>query len=585
MAQQITDPDALAILQSTQTAPAPSTSSGITDPDAMAILQSTQTVDNRAPAVAAPSAAPAPSTMDQLSRAFTMAGRNVAHGVMSIPGLINDPIVNTLNYAEGKLGVDPKYRFGTAAQATDAVLNAAGVPDYQPQNGTDRVAGRIEQALGGVMGGNALGGVFGGTANTGSQIIGNALRSNLGQQATAVTAGATAGGLAHEAGASPRTELALSLLGAASPTAYELGAQATAGAAARLFGSVSPETAQLARTAQQYGIPLKASQLSDSRIAKTLDSTSQQVPFSGGKDFADVQQQAFNRAVGNTIGLDSPKITPELFNQAVGRIGSEFDRLTANNSIPLSPQLMDKLRGISQDAGAYYGPESQSMVNQTVQRLVDQSQNGVIPGRVYQSVDSKLGQAVRSGGERSAVLGNLQDTLRDAMEANLNPADAQAWQVARQQWRDMRTIEPLVGKSVNGDISAAGLMGRVTANQAGKTSMARGTRGDLGDLARIGQQFIKDQIPDSGTARRLGTLEALKGTGALLVGAGAAYDPLKAILGAGALVGSSRSAQGLLQNPRVLNSMLGNSAGSPNLMQSVGASLNPTTQALLQQQR
>jgi hypothetical protein len=50
MPQQITDPDALAILQSTQAAPAPAASSGITDPDAMEVLQSAQDTPHWTPA-------------------------------------------------------------------------------------------------------------------------------------------------------------------------------------------------------------------------------------------------------------------------------------------------------------------------------------------------------------------------------------------------------------------------------------------------------------------------------------------------------------------------------------------------------
>src|SRR5690242_17599791 len=43
---------------------------------------------------------PEPSVGQQIGRAFTMAGRNVVQGLATIPGVINDPIVNTLNYAE-----------------------------------------------------------------------------------------------------------------------------------------------------------------------------------------------------------------------------------------------------------------------------------------------------------------------------------------------------------------------------------------------------------------------------------------------------------------------------------------------------
>ena len=54
-------------------------------------------------------------------------------------------------------------------------------------------------------------------------------------------------------------------------------------------------------------------------------------------------------------------------------------------------------------------------------------------------------------------------------------------------------------------------MGRVTSNNAGKTRMARGVGGDLGELARIGQRFLKEPA-SSGTAER-GLVYGLAGGG------------------------------------------------------------------------
>jgi hypothetical protein len=566
---------------------------GATQEQVMAYVQSQHQPQQAAPDVPSAEGSPAQAALpdpvkqmgawDQLKRSTAMAGRNVAQGAMSIPGLINDPIVGLLNKGEEKLGIDPKYRFGTAAQATDYALNKVGVPDYQPQNSTERVIGRVEQGMGGLLGGNALGGVLGGTTSQTAKTVGNALQSNLGQQAGATAASTGLGGVAHEAGVSPKAEAAISLLGGMAPTAAELTAAGVAKTGARMLGTTDADALKLAAVAQREGIPLKASQLTDSKTAKLLDSASAQVPFSGGKDFAKSQHEAFNAAVGRTIGADAPKLTPEVFSKAVQKISNEFDRLTANNSIPVSPQLEQNLKTVADDAAAYYGPEARSMVEQTIQRLKDQSQNGVIPGRVFQSVDSKLGLAARSGGERSHVLGDLQEVLRDAMEQNIKPEDAAAWAQARKQWRDMRTIEPLVAKSETGDISPGLLMGRVTSNGAGKTAMARGNRGDLGDLARIGQRFMKDKVPDSGTARRVAAFEALKAPAALAVGAGSVYDPMLSALGFGGTVLTSRAIQKALRNPRLLAEMLGQGNGMPALKQAVGSSLNPTTQGLLQQ--
>jgi hypothetical protein len=66
----------------------------------------------------------------------------------------------------------------------------------------------------------------------------------------------------------------------------------------------------------------------------------------------------------------------------------------------------------------------------------------------------------------------------------------------------MRTIQPIVAKSPTGDVSPAQLAARV--NETGN-GMAFGYGGDLGELARIGQKFLKEP-GSSNTAERLSTM-------------------------------------------------------------------------------
>lgn len=516
----------------------------------------------------------------QLADAALRTSGNVTKGMGS---LIDLPIDLT-NRAIAHFG-GPQDYFQTVHGLVDNGLASANVPE--PTTPTERVVGRIEQGMGGLVGGMGVGSALAGSGSQAARGVGQALLTQPGAQVAATVAGSGAGGVAHEVGASPRTELLASLAGGLAPAGLEATAASAARGAGRLIGSASPEATRLANLAESAGIPLKASQIAESKVAKLIDSGTSQVPFSGAAKFQNQQQEAFNRAVGRTIGVDAPKITPDLFAGAVKRIGGEFDRLTANNSIPITPDLGRKLQAVAQDAQSFYGPEAKSMVDSIIQRLVSQSQNGTIPGRVYQSIDSKLGSAIRSGGERSKVLGDLQEVLRDAMGANIKPEDAAAWAQARQQWKDMRTIEPLVGKSTTGDISPAQLMGRVTGNNAGKVAMARGTRGDLGDLARIGQRFLKDVVPDSGTARRTAVIDALKAPGAVVgsaLGTGAAINPLAGLATAAGAVGISRTVQNMLKNPRlveaILNSPNANAQLKQQLQQALGASIDPTAQSL-----
>ncbi|MGA0588717.1 hypothetical protein ACO2Q2_16560 [Dyella sp. KRB-257] len=522
----------------------------------------------------------APSIGTQLADATLRTSGNVTKGLGSLIDLPIDLTNRAIEHFGG-----PQDYFKTIHGLVDSTLQKADVP--QSSTPTGRVVDRIEQGVGGMLGGMGLGSAMSSAASPVARTVGQALIAQPGAQLAATVAGSGAGGVAHEAGLSPKAELAWSLLGGLAPAAGEATAVGAARGAGRLIGAASPEATRLANLAESAGIPLKASQIADSKVAKLVDSATSQVPFSGAAKFQDAQQQAFNRAVGQTIGIDAQKITPEAFAGAVKRIGGEFDRLTANNNIPITPDLGRKLQAVAQDAQSFYGPEAKSMVDSIIQRLVSQSQNGTIPGRVYQSIDSKLGSAIRSGGERSKVLGDLQEVLRDAMGANIKPEDAAAWAQARQQWKDMRTIEPLVGKSTTGDISPAQLMGRVTGNNAGKVAMARGTRGDLGDLARIGQRFLKDVVPDSGTARRTAVIDALKAPGAVVgsaLGTGAAINPLAGLLTGAGAVGISRTVQNMLKNPRLVESILNNPNANAQLkqqlQQALGASIDPTAQSL-----
>lgn len=342
--------------------------------------------------------------------------------------------------------------------------------------------------------------------------------------------------------------------GAVKAAASKVG-QVAAKGAAKLFGDVDPEAAALAQRAKELGIDITAPQLSSSRMAKVLDSISAKVPFSGARAVAEKQQVQINRAVAKTIGADADKITPDVFDKAWFRASNEFRRLAGNNDMRLTPDVMMKLLAVEKDAGAYYGNEVQGMVRSIIDRIVQQGGSGVLPGRAFSSIDSAIGRAVRSGGEKSVPLGAIQDVLRDAMERSLSAEDQGAWRAARVKWRNLKTLEPIIAKSQDGNIPPAALMGRVTANKAGKSAMARGRGGELGDLARIGQRFLKDQIPNSGTPERL------LGYGAL--GAGGLLAPFKVA----PLVAGARGTQSVLSSPAVVDAMLGGQGTSIPLKQ------------------
>jgi hypothetical protein len=198
-------------------------------------------------------------------------------------------------------------------------------------------------------------------------------------------------------------------------------------------------------------------------------------------------------------------------------------------------------------------------------RIKNAAVDGVIPGSAYKKIDSAFGNMAKNGGEKGQVIGAIQQALRDAFTASAGPADQAQMALANKQYGNLMTIKPLVaGDAVEGQFSPASLLARVNANAAGKASMAEGRRGDLGDLANIGQRFIKSKIPDSGTAQRLATMDMAKklGTAAVGAAAGTAVGLPTALLSAAGIVQGSRAYQRAMQNPELVNLLLGNKSPS-----------------------
>ncbi len=354
-------------------------------------------------------------------------------------------------------------------------------------------------------------------------------------------------------------------------------ASAAGGLARGAISRADPYTQQLAGKAKELGIKIGLPNVSENPLVRTVASQLERLPFSGaGKQFRS-NQEAVNREVGKAIGIpDAKRITPDVFADAKTRIGGEFNALSARNSLSLSTQHVADVRDVVEEAGRLGGAELGKSVRAWADDLFSRvDADGVIPGAAYKSFDSKIGKVMVSGGEKAHYLGNLREVVRNAMDSSISAGDRAAWQSARKQWAALKTVEPLVAKSANGNIPPQQLMGRLNADNAGKSRMAAGNGGDLGDLARVSGRFLKD-APNSGTADRLlvngaigGSLYGAQQQGwidpstAMMLGGGLmANRGLLKLLGSRALVaGEGKTINGLAKllqaSPRALPAIPG----------------------------
>lgn len=359
-------------------------------------------------------------------------------------------------------------------------------------------------------------------------------------------------------------------LGLITPTA---GKVIGAGVNKLLGGSVPERVAQLAQLARdKYGLNIGPGQLSTNPTIKFLDSVVNRLPLSGGTAAKEAQQTAFNSAVANSFGETAKEITPEVIDAAKSRIGGVFNSVADRTPvIKADGQLQSDITQLFTEAQQTLQPSEIAPIRKQLLALVQQYKEGgnAIDGKTYQAITRKDAPLDRLMNNPDPNISFTARQIRDAIDGTLErsaPAAALAdLRTARSQWKALKTVEPLATKSATGDISPALLMGQA-AKSYGNPSYGKGT--DLVDLARIGQQFLKE-APSSGSSERIQINNMLLG-GAGASGAGMGVMGLMANPGAiplalGGAVGTAATARGLgtvLRSPYLGNKMIQSSLGT-----------------------
>ena len=291
----------------------------------------------------------------------------------------------------------------------------------------------------------------------------------------------------------------------------------------------SPEREALAQTLGNEGVDLTAGQRTGSNMLRYAES---ELGGGAASNMMDRQGEQFTHAALSRAGIDANRATPEVIDGAFNRIGQQFDDLAARNRLIPDQQMIGDLRGAINEYGNLV-PESarapivENLTNDIVSTI---RTNGQIPGDSYQSLTSRIARAARAtkDPELGAALRGIRETLDDAMERSIqatNPADAGAWQDARNQYRNLLTIEKAATGA--GENAAAGLISpsalrNATVNQS-RRAYARG-EGDFADLARAGEGVMKS-LPQSGTAPRAAVRGAFSTMGGIAGAAGGGGVP------------------------------------------------------------
>ena len=360
---------------------------------------------------------------------------------------------------------------------------------------------------------------------------------------TAVKAGtAAAEGAAYGSLGEVRTgesRLANALYGAAGGTAGRGLVGAARGGASLLARSpVDDVMRNDLATAFREGIPLHVSQVAESTPARLGASLAKYLPFSGAGAAARNQQNAWNRALTRHAGKEADRLDDAWLGDQRQHFNSAYDALWGRNEVTISPARLTEMADAVNNSASSLTSDEAGIVGRQLDRVLADIDaaggTGAIPGRVYQSLRSALAE-VKPNTDVGHHVTNIRRSLEGAANDSLSGSDAALLAQTNAQYNNFKTLEKLLSRAPGaaGDVSPAQLWAAV--NQRGP----RATQ-EYRDLARVGQNLLKDPIPQNGIVG--GTL-----AGIFSGAAGAMGGPATAVgaLAAGPVLGRALNSASL----------------------------------------
>lgn len=333
------------------------------------------------------------------------------------------------------------------------------------------------------------------------------------------------------------------LFGAAAPVVQKVAGKiynALTGA-----GSVSPAAIDLAQSAvDQFGIPIRGSQITSNPFIRRLDTFLGNVPFSGMKESNEEISDNFYKAVASSIGATEKALTPDVALAAKKAIGNKFDQVAQNvGSVKADNQFVNDLATAEQEARGVLTSDQFSPIKHQVDSILEKiAADGTIDWKAYQAItnhDAPLDRVLNSENPNIAFYASkIRNALDEALSRSAKPEDQALLTEAKYQYKNLKTLEPLLAKAPEGFIRPQLLLNRV---QQIYGNVAMGGGGDLGILGRIAERFLKP-ASSSGAAENLGIGGLLAESGAAVAHPGLIPRLIAGTagtIGAGRLAGSS----------------------------------------------
>jgi hypothetical protein len=386
---------------------------------------------------------------------------------------------------------------GTARQL--AAELTGGATEYQPQTTAGKYAGTVGEFLPGAA--------LGGSGGMGRALLQYGVAPGLASEA----AGQMTEGTSYEMPA--RIAAAI-----AAPAAAQGVSNIVRGIVSP-FGGASPERLALAKTLDDFGVPVTAGQRLGSEKLRMREAAS-----SLGATMRDDQLRKFTQAALKTVGETADVASPEVLDSAFRRIGGVMDDAAKGVQVEINTDLLTRMSKALETyrqraAKADVVPALKNINKQLVQEF---RQGRPIPASTLQGWRSDLSAMTRSPSPATReaaieALDALEDTIAKSLVDAGKPEMVDALKSARSQYRNLLAIE--VAASRAGEGAAAGVLSPQALRNAvvaqGRRDYVRGRRGDIADLTRAAEAVIKPLPPvNEGGMRRVSGLGTVMGGGA-----------------------------------------------------------------------
>lgn len=354
--------------------------------------------------------------------------------------------------------------------ASQAVLSRFGLP-------------QVGEFLAGKLGGNAI-------IRGGSLVARGATQ---GAETAALTSGSSRDSLDHqiEEGA---------IAGAvANPVLHSAGSYV----ASKIAPSVSPILSDLAdKAVNKFGINLRVPQIlgAEDTGHALLDQRLLKAPGSGFAKSAAEQPLQFTKAVAGTFGVSPDEVsnglTPSVMSNAKDRIGNVMNSYAANQEVTGANlgDLISELTTMKSDIRASLQKDQADPLIENIHRIMRDARKGTYSGTSYRDMittGQPFDRLQDSGNSTTRYYaGKVRDALDNAFEKSYDPKTGgtplETFQEARLHYKNLMTAKEAIDNNKLIDPNA--LDQAVDRKFKGR---AFSGAGDLGDLADIGQLFMR----------------------------------------------------------------------------------------------